>query len=895
MSSNSNDDSSNENTCVVCFKNVDIFSVGDCDHPVCYECSTRMRVLCRQNECPICRHDMQRVIFTRSVRPFKQLERSLSLRTAVDRKFQIVFESPDIQAAYDALLAHVCPKCPTRHAFQTFNHLRDHVRKEHELFYCDLCVDNLKILTRERKCYSRRDLALHRRQGDADDRSHRGHPLCEFCDRRYNDNDELYRHLRRDHLFCHFCDADGLHQYYDSYDVLRNHFRDQHYLCEEGECYEEKFTPAFRTEIDLKAHRASVHGRQMSKAAAKQARTLELAFTLKPRPRQTDHRRGGGRSSRYQNSHSDEEEGAVGGVAVDCRTSQQTTSAPSFSKINTASTDDFPSLGGSVGASSLQGVHFRKPGVTIRTGGGLAIREEDFPALGPDGAASVSLRVNTTGSAAERARNKPNVSIHVNHRPVALSRPRDPFPALANDFPALSMKTSAQNTSQWTAKETRDEPKFALKTKPQVQPYQKAKENQQKAKENQPKAKEKKMMFDDDSYEQNDFPALKGNVPSHIANLASTQWSSGREPEAKFTVNKNSNQPQPPPKPPQPKKFHIEDDFPSLNSRFDASCSFSQEVNGKKKKDVTPAQSENDWTKVVKGNDNISSDSEVNGKKGKKKKAKSKKEPEVKSKVSNTNNSSEKKKHKGDESLQSSEKPKNKEKKRTELTIESLNGHSQPESSINSNDFPTLNSNRLPPGFSHEDKPSAPPGFDSVPAPPPGFSITLNSVARPPSNSLTFTSSSGQNYPISPTGEVKRVYSYVAPVDMKRRNTNLVQRVTEVLKTKQALDEFLQMSALFRQDTINAQTYYEHCKQAMGDKFLEVFPELLVLLPDINKQQELWKVAERRKEWRLQVCAVCSQVVATSEFKLHHTTHSLDNHFPTLSNGVTSTSNAWKK
>lgn len=50
-----------ENTCVVCFKNVVIYSVGECDHPVCYECSTRMRVLCRQNECPICRQDMPKV------------------------------------------------------------------------------------------------------------------------------------------------------------------------------------------------------------------------------------------------------------------------------------------------------------------------------------------------------------------------------------------------------------------------------------------------------------------------------------------------------------------------------------------------------------------------------------------------------------------------------------------------------------------------------------------------------------------------------------------------------------------------------------------------------------------------------------------------------------------
>lgn len=53
----------NENACVVCFKNFEIYSIGECDHPVCYECSTRMRVLCCQNECPICRQDLQKVYF----------------------------------------------------------------------------------------------------------------------------------------------------------------------------------------------------------------------------------------------------------------------------------------------------------------------------------------------------------------------------------------------------------------------------------------------------------------------------------------------------------------------------------------------------------------------------------------------------------------------------------------------------------------------------------------------------------------------------------------------------------------------------------------------------------------------------------------------------------------
>lgn len=69
------------NTCVVCFKNAEFYSVGQCDHPVCYECSTRMRVLCQQNECPICRQDMPKVMLQvmeiAGVSMFSQVMRSL--------------------------------------------------------------------------------------------------------------------------------------------------------------------------------------------------------------------------------------------------------------------------------------------------------------------------------------------------------------------------------------------------------------------------------------------------------------------------------------------------------------------------------------------------------------------------------------------------------------------------------------------------------------------------------------------------------------------------------------------------------------------------------------------------------------------------------------------------
>lgn len=128
--------------------------------------------------------------------------------------------------------------------FDTAVELKEHLRKTHELFYCDICMKHLKVCIRfllmvflfcssqkmtqtfiracthmqifsfERRAYTREQLAMHRRKGDPDNKSHRGHPLCKYCDERYLDMDELFRHMRKEHYFCHFCDADGANQFY---------------------------------------------------------------------------------------------------------------------------------------------------------------------------------------------------------------------------------------------------------------------------------------------------------------------------------------------------------------------------------------------------------------------------------------------------------------------------------------------------------------------------------------------------------------------------------------------------------------------------------------------------------------------------------------------------------
>lgn len=75
------------------------------------------------------------------------------------------------------LLEHRCFMCERAQvkpwAFESFQQLKDHMRREHELFYCDLCCEHLKIFSFERQCYTRQELAYHRRKGDKKNTSHR--------------------------------------------------------------------------------------------------------------------------------------------------------------------------------------------------------------------------------------------------------------------------------------------------------------------------------------------------------------------------------------------------------------------------------------------------------------------------------------------------------------------------------------------------------------------------------------------------------------------------------------------------------------------------------------------------------------------------------------------------
>ncbi|GLV44611.1 uncharacterized protein CBL_13457 [Carabus blaptoides fortunei] len=791
-------------TCVVCFKTAEYYSIGICDHPVCFECSTRMRVLCRQNECPICRQDMPKVVFCTEISLFRRLKARLEHTPFVDNKFGIWFETSEIQKAYNHLLEYTCTKCSKPEHFQTFLQLKEHYRKLHELHYCDLCVEHLRIFPWERKCYTRSELAQHRRKGDLDDTSHRGHPICEFCDTRYMDGDDLFRHLRREHLFCHFCDADGKHQYYSSYEFLRQHFQIEHYLCEEGECINEKFTSVFRSDIDMKAHRAQMHGKQLGKVATKQARTLELEFTLRPRsgPKMPAHLLGGAPPN-----SSSRNEAYVPGMDM-----------PPLIPVLDITGEDFPSLDGSFTSTSLPPRPISSAGnLTVRhiTQGqkGLARTNKNFPALSSD-SSTVRLSVNSSTVGPQESlqttttTNAQNVSILVNHRTngaitthISQNQPNAVRMRPRTDaFPALGAVTVQE--PQWV----------------KLGPF----------KEQKPKAtKVASAPVLPNRNLQMDFPELSmgklENKPKKTSSLTmpvSSSWvteqsehreqknNKGKKKKSKHTVTNRTN---------SPSNTASELNVNQSNKTTSAS---DNKPNASKKKETQPRSQ-------VQTRPDIQTRSQI--------------EKQV---------------------------PSNKQngviKKRSELKIDSLHIAEARVNDGDRNDFPPLSASNAPPGIAVQ----APPGFAA--------------------NDLTFTNSSGQSYSILPPTH------FTAPLNFPQRNQKLIESFM-TSSTNDDIMEFKTLSSLFRSGVYSAEEYYRSCKSIMKDNFARVFPELLVLLPDIDKQQELYAIhtKETGSKRGLEVCATCGQVVSTGDLRSHLASHRMDNHFPAL--GAQEIPSVWKK
>jgi len=178
--------------------------------------------------------------------------------------------------------------------------------------------------------------------------------------------------------------------------------------------------------------------------------------------------------------------------------------------------------------------------------------------------------------------------------------------------------------------------------------------------------------------------------------------------------------------------------------------------------------------------------------------------------------------------------------------------------------------------------------------PPPGFETMKPPSIQECTDEVNFLNSVLQLGEISipKNGEYRM---YIQPSDMKARNDRLLEAIRSSLNSDEStFDSFLSLATLFRKNEIPAKEYYDLCSSMFGTlDFRVIFSELVVLLPDIQKQQELL-VTHRNSGGKgelLSTCHICHQVLKKGDVTFHMQAHSSETEsFPSLGNVIAATS-----
>ncbi|KAK8497595.1 hypothetical protein V6N12_037466 [Hibiscus sabdariffa] len=323
-----------DDSCAVCADNLEWVAYGACGHrDVCSTCVSRLRFICNDRRCCICKTESNVVFVTKALGDYTRMINDFSVLPSDAKEGRVgsYWFHEDTQAFFDdvdhyrmikamcRLSCSVCDKmeeqsndgAKRRGKFRNIEQLKGHLFHRHKLVMCSLCLEGRKVFICEQKLYTRAQLNQHINTGDSEvdgTESERGgfmgHPMCEFCKTPFYGDNELYSHMSTEHYTCHICQRQhpGQYEYYKNYDDLELHFCRDHYLCEDEACLAKKFI-VFQSEAELKRHNTIEHGGRMSRAQRSAA--LQIPTSFRYRRSNEDNRRGRGRTFRREASDND--------------------------------------------------------------------------------------------------------------------------------------------------------------------------------------------------------------------------------------------------------------------------------------------------------------------------------------------------------------------------------------------------------------------------------------------------------------------------------------------------------------------------------------------------------------------------------------------------------------
>ncbi|CAN0888663.1 E3 ubiquitin-protein ligase hel2 [Linum grandiflorum] len=286
-----------DDSCAVCADNLEWVAYGACGHrDVCSTCVVRLRFICQDQRCCICKTEADVVFVTKAMGDYTRIINDFSLLPSKPKEGKIgsywyhedthaYFDDVDHYKMIKAMCRLSCSECDKmeeetndvakhRAKYRNIEQLKGHLFHVHKLVMCSLCLEGRKVFICEQKLFTRSQLSQHVNTGDSEvDGSEserggfKGHSICEFCRTPFYGDNELFTHMTRDHYTCHICQRQhpGKYDYFKNYDELEIHFRLDHFLCEDESCLAKKFV-VFQSESEMKRHNTIEHAGRMSRS-----------------------------------------------------------------------------------------------------------------------------------------------------------------------------------------------------------------------------------------------------------------------------------------------------------------------------------------------------------------------------------------------------------------------------------------------------------------------------------------------------------------------------------------------------------------------------------------------------------------------------------------------------
>lgn len=178
-------------TCTICRELKCHFSIGECNHyQICLYCVLKIRLLYKDNRCPICKSNNKDIIFYE----YNEEDNSI-LKNYQDIKTEDCYKDQNYNdngilyndvSSMEEVIRLISYKCPISSCndplYDNLKSLSIHLNKSHKRYFCEICIRDGKRFIPEATIFTFEELKAHNLYGEFDEYWNiivPIHPICQ--------------------------------------------------------------------------------------------------------------------------------------------------------------------------------------------------------------------------------------------------------------------------------------------------------------------------------------------------------------------------------------------------------------------------------------------------------------------------------------------------------------------------------------------------------------------------------------------------------------------------------------------------------------------------------------------------------------------------------------------